>query len=240
MTAGTTSLVPRPGGLARQTGFATDIWDPYYLHLRALVADLSKAAELAHGRLLDIGCGNKPYLAMFRDRVAAYIGCDVIQSSENLVDVVCPATELPFADGSFDTVLCTQVIEHVAGHGSLLTEAARVLKPHGLLILSAPMYWPLHEEPFDFFRFTEHGLRHLLSGVGFGSLNVCANGSDWAVCGQMMIHTLSGTRLEHPLVTRLINTVFGYLDSRSTKSRNPMNYVVTCMKLPKVVDVRGN
>jgi SAM-dependent methyltransferase len=220
----------RIAGVDRQKGYSVNTSHPYYLHLRSLFADLESAAKLARGRLLDIGCGNKPYQGMFHNRVSEYVGCDVVQSSDNRADVICPATELSFEAGEFDTVLCTQVIEHVADHHALLAEAFRVLRRDGLLILSGPMYWPLHEEPYDFFRFTEHGLRVLLTEAGFADIQIKSNGGKWAVCGQVLIHTIDETRFNHRVIIRAINRIFGYLDDRHPVFTNPMNYVVTCRK----------
>ena len=220
----------RIAGLDRQRDYSVDTSHPYYLHLRSLFADLESAAKLAKGRLLDVGCGNKPYQGMFGERISKYVGCDVVQSSDNRVDVICPATELAFGAGAFDTVLCTQVIEHVADHVILLAEVFRVLRGDGLLILSGPMYWPLHEEPYDFFRFTEHGLRFLLTQAGFEGIQIKSNGGKWAVCGQVLIHTIDKTRFNYPVIVRAINRIFGYVDDRRPEFTNPMNYVVTCRK----------
>jgi SAM-dependent methyltransferase len=138
-----------------------DVSHPYFLHYRTLNKALSEASKYAVGRLLDIGCGNKPYEEYF-ELVTAYIGCDVVQSSLHRVDVISTATSLPFESESFDVAFSTQVIEHVAEYPTLLKEAFRLLKPQGHLIISGPMYWHLHEEPHDFYRFTKYGFRHIL------------------------------------------------------------------------------
>ena len=221
---------PLDEGIARLNTFEVDVSNAYFLHYRSLFSDLKKASIHAHGRLLDIGCGNKPYEKMFEGRISEHVGCDVVQSSENRVDFICPATKLPFADASFDTVLITQVIEHVADHQAMLSETFRVLKHNGVLILSGPMYWPLHEEPYDFFRFTRHGLRFLLEKFGFEAIVIVNNGGKWALCGQVLIHTFRGTRLHRGFVIRAINRIFAYLDDRHPVDDNPMNYVVVARK----------
>jgi len=206
-----------------------------YLHLKPLFAGLEQASAHARGRMLDLGCGNKPYQAMFAKRVSEHVGCDVVQSSERCVDILCPATAIPIEDGAFDTVLCTQVIEHVADHKLVLKEAFRLLKPEGKLILSAPMYWPLHEEPYDFFRFTKHGLDYLLKETGFVQVEMIPNGGKWALAGQALVHCLVTTRFCDWAITRKIllpsvNRAFAWIDSKHTNHNNPMNYVVVARK----------
>ncbi len=214
----------------RLSQYRTDVSDPLFLVYRRLFSELEKAAIHAHGALLDIGCGNKPYERMFRGRVTRYTGCDVAQSSEHKVDIISPATAIPVPPASFDTVLCTQVIEHVADHQALLREAFRVLRPEGVLILSGPMYWHLHEEPHDYFRFTEYGLRHLLQQAAFENIRIRANGGKWALCGQVLIHSLAGTRFYGRIAIQLINRFFSRLDDRHPNYSNTLNYVVVAFK----------
>jgi len=227
----------RENDLARLSNFRTDVTHPYFLHYRSLFSDLEKASVHAHGRLLDIGCGNKPFEEMFEGRISQHVGCDIVQSSESRADVICPATQLPFEDASYNTVLITQVIEHVADHQAMLREAFRVLQSNGVLILSGPMYWPLHEEPYDFFRFTKYGFQFLLENIGFTGIEIVNNGGKWALCGQVLVHTISDTRLYRGFLIRAINHVFAYLDDHRSSGHNPMNYVVVARK---PLDMRFN
>jgi SAM-dependent methyltransferase len=83
------------------------------------------------------------------------------------VDLFADAMSLPFAAGSFDSVLCTQVLEHVCEPLRVLEEVRRVLKPGGRLVLTAPQYNGLHGEPQDFFRYTRYGLDYLAKNADF-------------------------------------------------------------------------
>ena len=107
--------------------------------------DLRRVAPLAHGRLLDVGCGSKPYAEIFRPHVAEYIGVEHEASfsltnagDTNAPDVLYDGRTLPFPDESIDTVLSIQVLEHTPEPQALLTEMARVLSRDGLMILSVP------------------------------------------------------------------------------------------------------
>jgi SAM-dependent methyltransferase len=81
---------------------------------------------------------------------------------KNLVDYICSVNCLPFEDGRFGGVICEHVLEHLEEPAKAIEEISRVLKPKGLLILIVPFSWPLHDKPYDLWRFTEEGLRALL------------------------------------------------------------------------------
>lgn len=118
---------------------------------------------------LDVGCGSRPYESLFPPGV--YKGVDVNNSgrpaSMKSPDFFYDGRTLPFPDKSFDGVLCTQVLEHVANPEILLSEINRILKPGGTLVLSAPFSWGEHEEPYDFFRFSTFGFHELLTRCNF-------------------------------------------------------------------------
>ncbi len=122
------------------------------------------------GRLLDVGCGNKPYRAFFQN-VRSYIGLDypmtqARQDFQGQPEIFGDARTLPFAQGSFDAVLCAQVLEHVNHPGQVLTEIGRVLKSGGCGILSVPFIYNVHVGPHDFFRFSPFGITELVEGAG--------------------------------------------------------------------------
>ena len=175
----------RSNKVKRLNRVTTDLSDPDYLVYKFLFRDLKLAiASHARGDVLDIGCGNKPYESLFSG-IDSYTGCDIAQSSEEKVEVLCPSTAIPLPDASFNTVFSTQVLEHVEDHGKMLDEAFRLLKPGGAIILSAPMMWPHHEVPYDFFRFTRYGLEFLFHKAGFSDIEILQNGGKWATIGQL-------------------------------------------------------
>lgn len=137
------------------------------------------------GRVLDIGCGHRPYRELFPG--GEYLGVDtpVSYGEGSSPDAWASAGELPFAGGSFDCVLCTEVLEHLADPRRALGEMARVLKPGGCLLLSAPFIWPVHEAPRDFLRFTGYGLDSLLAAQGFRVAASIQRGGFWSVMVQL-------------------------------------------------------
>jgi SAM-dependent methyltransferase len=159
-------------------------WHVDYLHQRELVRGIAAARGYATGRLLDVGCGRRPYVGLLSE-VSEYVGVDADTRSGD-ADLGALAYALPFASASFDTVLSTQTLEHVEQPQRAVAEMARVLRPGGHLILSAPQTWRVHEQPYDFFRYTRFGLRHLLTSSGLDVLSVVPQGGVWHTVGQIV------------------------------------------------------
>lgn len=125
-------------------------------------------ANSAHGVLLDVGCGVKPYQKFFTPFVEKYYGTEYSSDSGfrgNRADVGGDASAMPFADESIDTILCTEVMEHVADPEKVIAEFARILKPNGTIITTAPFFYPIHDE-YDFFRYTDKGLATMMTRHG--------------------------------------------------------------------------
>lgn len=139
--------------------------NPYFLARRELFRAISiEAKTLIAEYILDVGCGSKPYLPLFPG--AKYIGVDINNPGHDHsledIEVFYSGLDLPFAEATFDNVLCFQVLEHVFAPDYFLSEIYRVLKPGGVLLLTVPLIWNEHEQPQDFARYTSFGLRHLL------------------------------------------------------------------------------
>jgi SAM-dependent methyltransferase len=156
-----------------------------------VIRALESVAPLARGRLLDVGCGDKPYLEIFEPYVSQYLGVEHEASFRQTAnatrtrgpDVLYDGKRLPFADGEFDTVLSVQTLEHTPEPQALLREMARVLHPDGLLLLTAPFSFRLHEEPHDYFRYSPHGLRVLCAEAGLVVERCEAMGNLWSLLG---------------------------------------------------------
>jgi SAM-dependent methyltransferase len=125
-------------------------------------------AGLSGDRVIDVGCGVQPYRALV-ERFRSYVGFDSPSRPDSAAnaDVFGDATALPFADASADLMLCTEVMEHVPDPAAMIAEIRRVLCPGGHLVLTVPFMWQLHDEPYDYWRFTEFGLREMLERGGF-------------------------------------------------------------------------
>jgi SAM-dependent methyltransferase len=215
-----------------------DFLSYHYLH-RDLLLMFDKYAK---GTLLDIGCGNKPYKKYLETRVTEYVGCDIEQSSLEVVDVICSATNIPLENDSFDTIICTQVLEHIADHLSVIKEAHRLLKKGGVAIFSVPFVYQIHEAPHDFFRFSKYGIKHLVESSEFELIECYPNGGKWATIGLMLSNNLVKSynasnivklyynKIYNKIVLTLINQIFKYIDKKHFDEGLTSNYVFICKK----------
>ena len=147
------------------------IWiNPAFIVRRNLlkgVKDIS--SKFNGGKLLDIGCGSKPYESLFE--VNEYIGIDVEVSGHNhkssKIDKFYDGKSIPYKDKEFNWVFSSEVFEHVFNLEEVLKEINRVLIPGGKLAFTCPFVWEEHEQPHDFARYTSYGLHDLMKRHGF-------------------------------------------------------------------------
>lgn len=143
--------------------------NPFYFARCGLRKAIGEYAPNLTGRVLDVGCGQKPYRSLFH--CDEYVGMDIQQSGHSheseQIDVFYDGTTFPFPNETFDGVVCTQVLEHVFNPSVFLNELARVLKSQGHLLLTVPFVWDEHEQPYDYARYSSFGLKHLLETHGF-------------------------------------------------------------------------
>ena len=136
----------------------------------------------------------------------------------------------------------TQTIEHVEDHQGLVNEAYRLIKPGGYFILSGPFNWPIHEAPYDFFRFTKYGFKYILEQSNFHIVDIKENGGAWSNAGQTLINTIESTtpkkkffkiifKLYYIMNIRIVfNKLFNYMDNKFYSNSNTINYVVIAKK----------
>lgn len=218
------------------------LWESHYRPERQTILDAVRAfAPSASGCLLDVGCGHKPYARLFLPYVQEYIGLDLVESAAgNDADVIGSVLALPFDDASFDTVIATQVIEHVAEPWVMMREIARVLRPGGRVLVTAPLFWPLHETPHDYYRYTSYGLTWLAAGAGLTAEQVTERGGFWSVLAQLFVEYYENYRPRRwifrrtaPLVRRLRPRLFKLarrLDRRYPGTAFTLGYAMTARK----------
>jgi len=202
---------------------------PCHLHYAPLYRDLVVELPKLEGRLIDVGCGMQPYRALLGPNVSEYVGVDRAGPLSR-PDVEGDALSLPFPDESFDSLMSTQVLEHVIDPRRALVSMARVLKHGARVVITAPATWPAHEVPYDFTRFTRWGLEAMLAEAGFDDVQIRAQGGTWATIGQLLAMEVSHHSPVRVLVP-VINAFFGFLEKR-VRAREDLvlNWLVTTRK----------
>lgn len=175
-----------------------------YIIRREILSELKTALPKLSGTLLDVGCGYSPYKSLVLDpkaNVQKYIGLDLENNAYQQPDLIWDGKKIPLEDNSIDCALMTEVLEHCPEPGQVLGEVYRVLKSSGVIFLTTPFVWPLHDLPHDFFRYTPHGLESLLVKSGFVNIKVKTLGGWELVLAQML--GLWARRRSHSKAVRL-------------------------------------
>lgn len=192
-----------------------------------LAAWLAQEARAGSGpyRVLDVGCGPKPYYPFFAERASEYVGVDVEDPAAELQGAV---EALPVEDASFDVVLCTQVLEHCDDPAQAVRELRRVTAPGGRVLASTHGTQVYHPAPNDHWRWTHTGLRRLFEAhADWERVDVKA-GAGTATCLAMLFGTyveVASRRIGAAPVGRglvwLLNRGATALDSHSALLREP-------------------
>ncbi len=139
---------------------------------------LDAAAKYSRGNLLDLGCGSKPYEDIFAPYVDSYFGVEHKEINElyfnetNRADLLADCTNTGLKSEAYDTLISTEVLEHVLETELFLKESFRLLKKGGIGIFTVPFIWQLHGEPIDYFRFTPYSLEKLFVNAGFSIIEI--------------------------------------------------------------------
>jgi len=195
------------------------------------------AATLPTGaRVLDAGAGECPFRHLFSNNEYVAVDSAVGDSTWDYshLSVVADLTALPFADGSFSAVICVVVLEHVSDPAAAFREFRRVLGTQGRCFVAVPQIWELHQAPNDFFRYTRHGLEHLMGSSGFRIVSLEPTGGYFQLLGKLSIDFLqffeSGAKFIlfiplAPLFGFLIPLVCYYLDKLDRKKDFALGFV---------------
>lgn len=175
------------------------------LQLLTIYRFLRSELPACRGRVLDVGAGESPWRSLLSQ--AQYVGIDVEGAGEfgmqRKQDIIYyDGKTLPFANGSFDHVLCVEVLEHVPDPAAFLAEIARALRHDGTLVLTVPWSARLHHLPHDYGRFTRYGLAALLGQAGFAPIRIDERGNDVAAVANKLV--VMAVRLLRPQRARHI------------------------------------
>lgn len=163
------------------------ILNPFYIARNQLNQNIKYFSKNLKGNLLDIGCGSKPYEDLFK--VKKYVGLDIDSKTsrdKKKADFFYKGKKFPLKSACFDSVICSEVIEHVFDPDYFLKETNRVLKKNGRLLISAPFIWDEHEQPYDYARYSSFGLKHLLKKNNFTIISAKKIGTDVSTIFQLV------------------------------------------------------
>jgi len=150
-----------------------------YLLKKKIEEKIEKSLKFCNGKLLDIGCGNKPYLDLFLGFVDEYVGLEHPSQKKRFgkaVEIYADCLNLPFAENTFDTIICFEVLEHLEDPFLFFGQVYKALKPGGYLLLSVPQTYQLHDKA-DYFRFTSEGLKLLCKKSGLRVVKIMPIGN---------------------------------------------------------------
>lgn len=171
--------------------------------------------QYARGSLLDVGCGDKPYAEVIKalPAVTSHTGLDRKDSPHTgkdvSIEIESDVYNIRECD-KYDTILCTQVFEHLEEPENALLAMNRALREDGILLLSTNFIWHIHEQPRDFFRYTKFGLQYLVEKAGFKLIEVKAMTGFWVTFGQELayyIYKFGSISLLKPVVFVLVQTI---------------------------------
>ena len=131
------------------------------------------------GKTLDLGAGNAKYKQIIKERADEYLAFDMFSGPN--IDVVGDASNTIFPEENFDTIISTQLLEHVERPWLVIKEIRRILKKGGVCILTAPFINPYHNDPGDYFRYTTSGIKSLFINENFEIVDCDSYGQTFTV-----------------------------------------------------------
>jgi len=219
--------------------FLKKIFGPYFLDEISIFSSISNNQKFIKGKLLDIGCRDKPYEDMFE--VKKYIGIDIVKSDR--VDIVCDAINMPFKKEEFDSVFSTQVVTDIYQIDKLFDEVFRVLKRKGHLMLTVEFVMGLNDEPYDFYRFTKHFYKKKLLEKKFKEVEIVETAPDCFSVGYLFNCSLwkSYLNIRYKLLKAILfpflllafvsNNIFFYILGQILRTyKAPLGYLIKAKK----------
>lgn len=175
------------------------------------------APKYGKGALLDMGCGIKPYESIFQPYIDSYFGIDYPSTAignygeMTKADLYVDCTDTKLNDESFDTLISTQVLEHVFETDKFIIECYRLLKTNGIGIFTIPFVWQSHAEPYDYFRFTKYSLEKLFTETGFSIVSIKPLEGSYATIKQLKIISIYNILNGNSVIKKMARGFWTYL-----------------------------
>ncbi len=213
--------------------FKPNIFHILYIIRTCLLEKINLHKHHLKGRMMDFGCGKKPYQSLFN--VDEYIGVDFDgeghSHKDEQIDVFYDGKHLPFPDNHFDSVFSSEVFEHVFNLEEIVLEIKRTMKKGGIIMITCPFVWYEHEIPNDYARYTQFALKHLFEKSGFEVIKIDKTGNATLSIFQL-IHFYFSPKILSFIFTPLINIVaLGVNKLIKSKKTLYLNNIVIAKKI---------
>ena len=209
----------------------------------ALVADIyhRNLRQHAKGKLLDLGCGKVPLYAAYKEFITDNICVDwagTLHKNEYLDYELDLTKKLPFKDNEFDTIILSDVLEHIPVPELLWEEMTRILAINGKIIMNVPFYYWLHEQPHDYYRYTEFALRRFVDNAGLKLIQLEAVGGAPEIMTDIFAKNIlrlpkvgrSLAAISQWLTLHFVRTKLGKKISAATSRNFPLGYFLVAEK----------
>jgi len=189
------------------------------------------------GSLLDCGCGDVPYYGIYRNNITDVycIDWENTGSQQFHIDQFVNLNEkIDLPVDTYDSILLSDVLEHITNPDLLLNELNRVLKQDGFIVIMVPFLYRIHEEPHDYYRYTEFALKHLLLKNGFEVIEIQSYGGAidtmFDLFNKIIFNTKKRSRILFRLYKFLINTHRFNRINEARRYSFPLGYCVAAQK----------
>ena len=217
--------------------------NPYFINRNAIYKNMIKFSRESNNenKILDIGCGIKPYRSLFK--TINYIGIDIKNSghsnTDKIVDKFYDGENIPYEDNSFDFIVCTQVLEHTKNPEKIYKECSRVLKNNGKIFISMPFVYPEHEVPFDFQRYSKYKHQLLIKENNLTMIKITKTTGFFGTFGQLfVIFMFESIKMRASIIKTILSIlIFGpiqiinlFLDFVFKKAGPTIDYIIIAQK----------
>jgi len=219
--------------------------NPLFIIRYTLFKYLKSSFKYLYGKLLDFVCGFSPYKSYIN--CDEYIRVDIASMYNNFGNlkndiIYYDGKTLPFNDEEFDSIFCTEVLEHIPNIDEITSELFRVLKHKGIILISVPFTWDEHEVPNDYRRFTQYGIKLLLEKNGFNIINIQKTTKTIHTITQLLTNAMFQALFTHSVYfnylinfilifpLNLFGLILGWIIS-DKKKRQPLNIIVLAEKI---------
>ena len=195
----------------------------------------------AKGALIDLGCGKVPLFATYKGHVSSVTCLDwgnSMHPNPHLDQEQDLNQPIAYPDSSFDSIILSDVLEHIRKPEELIREMHRILRPGGHVIMNVPFYYGLHEQPFDYYRYTRHALKSMTEDAGFEVVELASIGGVPEIMADLFSKSVRGVpvvgrpmaKLAQAFTSWFVRGGLGARMSKLTSSEHPFGYALVLRK----------